>query len=289
MSPVHLTAFLLLGAFWGLSPSLYKLMGEAGVPVLQVVVYTGIGVGAAMGVLGRWRGLTRGVWLYGLGCAIFLNVPFALSLFIVRKVPATEYALIVSTAPFFNYLAALLTGREAAAQRRLWAVAAGFASSAVLILSREGTSAGDVSWWTPACFGVPLLYVGYNWFAARYWPKDADIMAAGASESLMSGLVAVPFMLALSPPMGAGDPPLWAYWTLAAATLMWIFERIAFFTLIRDKGSLYTIQAVYVATPAAVVFGFLIFGTGVDAWLILSLAILMIALWLNNSGRAAAA
>ena len=185
MSPFHLIAFLLLGSFWGLSPSLYKLMGEASVPILHVIVYTGIGVGAAMGFLGRWRGLTRSVWLYGLGCAVFLNVPFALSLFIVRKVPATEYALIVSTAPFFNYLAALLTRAEPATRRRLLGVAAGFASSAVLILSREGTLAGDVSWWTLACFAVPLLYVGYNWFAARYWPKDADIMAVGASESLM--------------------------------------------------------------------------------------------------------
>ena len=44
----HLLYFLALGCFWGLSPSLYKLMGEAGLPVSHIVVYTGIAVGLAM-------------------------------------------------------------------------------------------------------------------------------------------------------------------------------------------------------------------------------------------------
>ena len=288
MSPVHLIAFLLLGSIWGLSPSLYRLMSLAGVPELHVIVYTGLAVGLVLAVIAKFRGLTRAVWLYGAGCAAFLNVPFALSLFLSRHVPPTEYALITSTAPFFNYIAALVIGGEPATPRRLLAVAAGFASSAVLIVSREGTIAGQISWWTLVCFGVPILYVAYNMFAARYWPKDTNVMAVGAAESIMSGVLAIPFMLVLSPPMGQGVPPAFAYWTVLAATLIWIVERIAFFTLIRDKGSLYTIQTIYVATPAAVIFGFLIFGTGVDAWLLVSLAVLMLALWLNNSGRAAA-
>jgi drug/metabolite transporter (DMT)-like permease len=287
MSPAHLIAFIMLGSIWGLSPSLYKLFAADAVPPLHVLVYTGLGVGLAMGCLGRWRGHTRGVWLYGLGCAALLNVPFSFSLYIVGKVPATEYALIVSTAPLFNYSVALATGGEAASRRRLLAVAAGFLSSAVLIVTREGTLSGQANWWTLSCFAVPVLYMGYNWFAAHYWPKGADIMSVGAAESVMSGLVALPFMLVFAPPMGAGVPPLATYWIVAAATIMWIFERVAFFTLIRDKGSLYTIQAVYVATPAAVLFGYLIFGTGVDLWLLVSLVILMLALWLNNSGRAA--
>ena len=41
---------------------------------------------------------------------------------------------------------------------------------------------------------------------------------------------------------------------------MWIIERIAFFTLIREKGAVYTIQAIYVSTPAAVLWAILIFG-----------------------------
>jgi hypothetical protein len=66
---------------------------------------------------------------------------------------------------------------------------------------------------------------------------------------------------------------------------MWVVERIAYFTLIRDKGAVYTVQATYVATPAAVVIAAVIFGGTQDIWLWVSLALLMVALYLNNTGR----
>ena len=68
--------------------------------------------------------VSREILLYGLGCAALLNVPFAMSLLFSRHVAATEYALIVSTAPFWNYVLALVTGREIANRRRLGALRA---------------------------------------------------------------------------------------------------------------------------------------------------------------------
>ena len=130
------------------------------------------------------------------------------------------------------------------------------------------------------------MYTGYNWYAARFWPKDRDVYSIGASESFWSGLVAVPFMLYFAAPWGPATPELLAYWTVLVAGILWIIERIAFFTLIRDKGAVYTIQAVYVSTPAAVLFAILFYGGGADIWLWVSLSILMLALWLNNTGSA---
>ncbi len=286
--PVHLLWFITLGYFWGLTPSLYKLMGEAGIPISHIIVYTGLIVGIALAVVPLIKGrlmLNREVVLYGLGCAALLNIPFAMSLFFSRHVAATEYALIVSTAPFWNYLLALLTGRELANRRRLGALLVGFLSSAVLIISRGGEIEGGFSLWIPAAFSVPIIYSAYNWFAGAYWPKQADIMTVGAAESVFSGLLGIPFMLVLAPPWTDAAPPPFAYWTAGVASLLWIIERIAFFTLIREKGAVYTIQAVYVSTPAAVLWAIAIFGKAPDPWIWASLAILMVALWLNNSQR----
>jgi drug/metabolite transporter (DMT)-like permease len=213
-----------------------------------------------------------------------MNIPFGAGLVFARHVPTTELALIMSTAPFFNYAVALVTGRENAAPRRLLAVATGFLSSALLIVTREGALSGQISWWMLAAFTSPIMYTAYNWFASRNWPKGADTMSVGASESMWSAVVALPFLVLFAPPWATGVPTLFDYWSVLAATLMWIIERIAFFTLIRDKGAVYTIQAVYVATPAAVAFAALFFGGGNDPWLWASLAVLMVALWLNNSG-----
>ena len=203
-----------------------------------------------------------------------------------RHVAATEYALIASTAPFWNYFVALATGRENASGRRFLAVGVGFVSSAVLIVSR-GAFSGEISWWVIGCFIVPVVYCAYNWFAARFWPANGDIMVIGTMELLFCGLLGIPFMLYFAPPWGETALPLAAYWPALIATAMWTIERIAFFSLIRDRGAVYTIQAIYVSTPAAVLWAIMIFGGGTDVWLWTSLAILMVALWLNNSGRLA--
>jgi drug/metabolite transporter (DMT)-like permease len=285
---IHLLWFIVLGCFWGLTPSLYKLMGDAGLPVTHVIVYTGLIVGVALAILPWAKGrliLSREVMLYGLGCAALLNIPFAMSLFFSRKVAPTEYALIVSTAPFWNYILALATRREIAHPRRIGALLVGFLSSAVLVLTGGGDLEGGISFWVVAAFAVPIVYSAYNWFAGAYWPKGAEIMTVGAAESVFSGLLAIPFMLVLAPPWGVSTPALFDYWTAAAASLLWIIERIAFFTLIREKGAVYTIQAIYVSTPAAVLWAIFIFGRPSNPWIWASLAILMAALWLNNSRR----
>jgi drug/metabolite transporter (DMT)-like permease len=292
MSPIHLIWFITLGCFWGLSPSLYKLMGDAGVPISQVITFTGFGVALGMGIIPLLRRgrimVTKQVAIFTFVCAILMNIPFTLSLLFSRHVAATEYALIASTAPFWNYFVALATRRENASGRRFLAVGVGFVSSAVLIISR-GAFTGDISLWVIGCFIVPVVYCAYNWFAARYWPPGGDIMVIGTMESLFCGLIGIPFMLYFAPPWGETALPLNAYWWVLIATAMWTIERIAFFSLIRDRGAVYTIQAIYVSTPAAVLWAIMIFGGGTDVWLWTSLAILMFALYLNNSGRLAKA
>jgi len=288
--PRHILYFLALGLFWGLSPSLYKVMGDARVPVTHIIVYTGLGVGLALGLValattGRLD-LRREIVVYGVICAALMNLPFGLGLLFARHVPPTELAIIMSLAPFCNYLVALLTGRENPVPRKLLAIAVGFASSAILILSREGTMSGRMSWWMIAAFSGPIMYTAYNWYAAANWPKNAGTMSVGAVESFASGLIVLPLLIAVAPPWGTDIPAAFGYLSVVAATVMWIVERIAFFTLIRDKGAVYTIQAVYVATPAAVIFAAIFFGGASDIWLWLSLAILMVALWLNNPGAA---
>jgi drug/metabolite transporter (DMT)-like permease len=286
--------FLSLGLFWAISPVLSRQMAEAGVPVTQVVVYSGLAVGIGLALIAWLQPyglkLDRPVLAYGLGCALFMNVPFALSLQLAHFVPVGELALITSTSPLVNYLVSVIFRLDRTSPRKLLGVATGFLSSALLIVTRGeanlgGASSPEYVWALPAAFLLPFLYTAYNIFAARRWPANTDTLSVGAAESLMSGAIMVPFMLYLAPPFSAELPPLFNYWGLALVSVLWIVERIAFFTLIRDKGSLYTIQATYVSTPGAVFFGALFFGGGTDAWLWLSLALLMVALWFNNSGQ----
>jgi drug/metabolite transporter (DMT)-like permease len=289
VSQRHFLWFMALGLFWGVSPTTYKHLADIGMPATHTIVITGLGVGVIMLVWAicksGWRGLDRRLMVYGAICAFLMNLPFAYNLWLAARVPPTELAIIITLSPLFNYLAAWLTGSEDTSPRRLSAIGFGFLSTTVLIISRSENGFGTASWWLIAAIGVPLFYCVYNFYAARNWPKNADVIQAGASESLWSGLWMLPVLMYLNPPGAAGQPELWQYWALAALTLMWVVERVAYFTLIRDKGAVYTVQATYVSTPAAVIIAAVFFGGVQDVWLWVSLALLMAALYLNNTGR----
>ena len=85
--------FIFLGLFWGISQSLYKAMALQDMPISHVIVYAGFGVGAGLVVVARLSGtrldFSRQVLWFGLGCAVLLNVPFAIGLYLIRHLPAT--------------------------------------------------------------------------------------------------------------------------------------------------------------------------------------------------------
>lgn len=288
-SPRHFAWFMALGMFWGVSPTTYKHLHNVGIPETHTIVLTGLGVGIIMFVWALWKsgwkGLDRRLIKYGAICAFLMNIPFAYNLWLAGHVPPTELAIIITLSPLFNYLWAWITGTEDTSQRRLAAIGFGFLSTVVLIVSRSDKGFGTASWWLVAAIGVPLMYCIYNHYAARNWPKDTDVIQAGATESLWSGILMLPFLFYLHPPMAETNPALWRYWALGALTLMWVVERVAYFTLINEKGAVYTVQATYVSTPAAVMLAAIFVGGATDFWLWVSLAILMIALYLNNTGR----
>jgi len=287
----HPAYFVALALFWGVSPAMYRYWGEVGVPASHVIVYTGFGLALFLGAFARWTqgrfGWNRDVMTYSLVCAFLMNVPFSLSLTFARHVPTAELALVFSLSPLINFAVGAITGRDPMTARRALAIAVGFAASCILVVSREGTFSGQVSWWLLASFINPFLFAAYNWFAQRHWPRGGTTFTIGAAESFWSGVLALPFMLVLSPPWVVEFTGKMAVWSIVAATLMWVAERISFFTLIRERGATYTSQAVYLSAPMAVIFAVIFFGGATDIWLWLSLAILMFALWLNNSGPAA--
>ncbi len=288
-SPRHFSYFMLLGLFWGISPALYKHLANVGMPFSHTIFITGIGVGGLMWGLSAWKNgswkMSAPILRYGAACAFLMNVPFAINLYLAAYVPPTELSIIITTSPFFSYLLALVTGWEEATKRRLLAIATGFASTLVLILSRDGMLQGQISWWLVASLSVPILYTLYNAYAGKAWPQDADTTEVGAAESLFSGLFALPAVLLFAPFAAANAPTLNAYWIMLPLIVMWVVERVAYFTLIRDKGAVYTVQATYVSTPAAVIIAAVFFGGVQDIWLWVSLALLMVALYLNNTGR----
>jgi drug/metabolite transporter (DMT)-like permease len=285
---VYAAYFVLLGAFWGLSPSIYKVLAPAGMPISHIIVLTGIGVGIGLAICGRilagHSNVSRRLVLYGLGCGLLLNIPFSLQIVFASHVPAAELAIVFSTSPFCNYALALLMRRDRLKTHKVLALLAGFASSLVLVVTRQHAGGfGGFSGWTLAAFSCPILFSLYNWFTSVRWPHGVNIYQAGMAESFASALFALPFLLWFAAPGVVALPSLASYGLVGCLTLMWVVERLVYYTLIRDKGPVYTVQAIYVAAPAGVLYGIAFFQERPDIWLWVSLALILVALWLNNS------
>jgi drug/metabolite transporter (DMT)-like permease len=294
MTPLTQLLFVLgLGAFWGFSPALNKIMGDHGLPVTHILVLSGFGVGLGLLALQRLMGnrlqLNRQIAVYGICCAVLLNVPWFGSLTVVRHVPVTVSAVIISTSPLWTYALAVLLRRERATSLRLLALCVGFLSSLVVILTRDDLRVADVdasfggfgiNGWVLVAMTLPILYAIYNTYTSMAWPKGMTASTAGIVESFATTLVVLP-LVPLLEPVGFSDLHT-GYWLIGLATAMWILERVCYFSMIERAGPVTTVQAIYVATPAAVVFGLVLFGEPASVWLWISLALLMLALWLNN-------
>lgn len=290
MIPFRQVLFVIgLGLFWGVSPAANKALGEAGIPVTHILVAAGLGVGVGLLAMQLAMGgrplINRQTIVYGLVCGILMNIPWAFSLTVVRHVAVTDWAVITSTSPFFTYALALVVGRDRVSGWRLAALLVGFLSSVVLILTRPGALAGELSPWLLVALLGPFQFAFYNVYTGAAWPKGMDPLTAGIVESFAAGLTAVPFMLWLDPPQltnifapESGTATL----LFVMIILMWVLERVCYFNMVQHWGPVTTVQAVYVSTPAGVLFGLLLYKEAADAWLFGSLFLLMLALWLNN-------
>ncbi|MBM3635515.1 MAG: DMT family transporter [Alphaproteobacteria bacterium] len=274
-----------LGLFWGLSPVMTKALAQVGVTPLQTITYSSLAVGVVLFVIWRAFGPVRlwdtHLWFFGLGCAIMLNLPFGLSLIIVAHVPVSTFSIVTSTTPLFGYLLALMVGMEKPNRMRILAIIAGFLGAAFLIIDAKMIARGIViDPWLAAAFGLPFFYAIYHLFAAKFWPKDRETSAVGIAESLAAGLAFLPLLL-VSQGRESADITTNGLYLLAAVSVLWVIERIAFFNLVRHFGPVSTVQAVNLATVSTVIMGAMIYGEEIDARIIVSAALVIIALWLN--------
>ena len=280
-------AILGLGGFWALSPVVYRLLGEAGVPIVHVIFLTGLGLGLGLGAMHlvaggpkimRWPNVR-----FGLGLGVLMNAGFALGLYFAPRVPISLLALIVATSPMSTYGVSLLLGREQPDAARIAALLLGLGACALCIFTRQHAAQGGFSWLALASFSIPLLYTAYNLYSSICWPPGTSPLAVGVSESWASATLFLP-LLAFNPPSDAPQS-LWAYGLLLAAVLLWLIERLAYFSLIRSVGPVRTVQAVYVSTPAGVLLAAIVFKEVIDVWMWISLALVLVSLWLNRFER----
>ncbi len=285
-----LAMLLVLGMMWGLHFSIIKIAADSGLPYPGIAATTTWGIAIVLVIVCACRGkfptiTSRTVGFY-LVCAITgYLIPFFVELNVAPNIDAGLLSVVVTSAPIFTVAIALAARTEPVGRRAMLGIATGFAAAVILLLP-EAASPGSAKFgWILAAFAVPLTYASYHNFVAKFWPDNTDSWQLATGEALVAFCILTPIYLY----NGDFISPLqdWSRggWTIAVMIAFSTIEIYLYFELVRRAGAVFVSQANYIMVVAGVFWGMLIFSERPTAWLWLSAAILLAALYMTHSDK----
>ncbi|MEM6374761.1 MAG: DMT family transporter [Pseudomonadota bacterium] len=291
MRQIQLFAMLLcLGIVWGLNFSLVKFAALSGLPYSVIALLVILGNMVIFGVFSLLlTGSLRIPYhriLFFAGCGILgYLLPFFLELFSAPRLGASTLALMVSLAPITTVLLAAATGADKITPRRAFGALLGFCAIAPIALSRIDEFQTGFGLALLAGLAVPITYASYHIYISKYWPEGYAPFEVATGETLG----AVAFMIPLYAwSMGADpipDQPFSTYWVIGALLSFSALDVWLYFTLMRKGGPVFVAQTGYVSVTSGVIWGAVLFGEPLSAWLLASVAIMICALVLVAPGK----
>ena len=285
-----LIMLLALGMMWGLHFSIIKIAAESGLPYPGIAATTTWGIALVLVIVCAFRGKFPTITLRTLGfylvCAILgYLTPFFVELNVAPHIDAGLLSVIVTSAPIFTVVIALAANTEPVGRRAMLGVAAGFAAAVLLLLPEAATPGSAKIGWMLAAFAVPLTYASYHNFVAKYWPDNTDSWQLAAGEALVAFCILTPVYLYNGDFISPVQDWSRGGWTIAVMVTFSAVEIYLYFELVRRAGAVFVSQANYIMVVAGVFWGMLIFSEQPAAWLWLSAAVLLAALYMTHSDK----
>jgi drug/metabolite transporter (DMT)-like permease len=274
-----LPGLLLLGALWGLSPSVAKVGLAMSIPPLGFGFCAALGSGIALLVLGWAQGARfrvtpaylRHYAANGLaGYALANLVAYAA----LPHIPAGFFALLMPLVPMLTVAAAAALRHERLTRRRIVGTALGFAGVAVAMAPGAALPGAGLLGWALFAALTPLCYAVANLLAVRLAPAGAAPLGLAAGALLAAALfLGVGGLAAEQIPFRA--PPA-AVAILAGQAVLTATAYLLYFRMMRAAGSVVTSQAGYLISIFGILWGAILFGERMG-WLAVPAAALVFA------------
>lgn len=272
-----LPGLFLLGALWGLSPTIAKAGLAMGIPPMGFGFCAALGSGLALLALGRAQGArfrldrphlrhyaANGFFGYALANLIAYTA--------LPHIPAAFFALLMPLAPILTVLGAAAIGQERLLPRRVIGTLLGLAGVALAMAPGAALPTAGAWGWallaalTPACFAIA------NLLAVRIAPRGAAPLGLAAGALLAAaGFLGLAGLL-------LGQIPFSVSWTaMALLPLQAALTAVAYllyFRMMATAGSVVTSQSGYLVSIFGILWGALAFGERMG-WLALPAAALV--------------
>lgn len=283
MPPIVL--LLLVGGILGAVAPLAKVATGDGVPPAVFVFWMCFGAGLALLAVCLVRGQVprRAHLRYNIiSGLISLALPNLVLAIVVGHLGAGLTALMFTLPPLFTLGLAAVFRIEVLTTRRAIGVMFGLAGAVVLVLSRFGLEGQvDQALWMMVALIIPTSVAIGNIYRTARWPQGAQPLTLAAGLLLAAAVWAFPVAVAQGLFSHMGH---WAVWVQA---VLMALSYVLFFALQRAAGPVYLSQIGYVAAPAGLLAGVVLFGERPGLGAALGVALITLGVVLGNRRKRA--
>ena len=271
---------LLIGAIWGLIPSLSRIVMADGLNPFGVVFWTlGLSAVIMIGVsvvTGRYPGRSRAELMrYALVGLIGGTLPQLTLFWIAENVPAMVISMVLALESFIVFVVAAVIGLEAPNLKRFIGLSLGLASVLLVMLPGSDAAGGGGWLWILAALLVPLYYGLEGLLIAAMPPSGDDAIGTATGIVVASALIIMPLTIfsgTFIPVNDVIDGYGWAFFLVAALSSA---SMVLLILAIRTTGAVFASQVGYATTAGGIVWSIILLDEQMTGWILAAIACLI--------------
>ncbi|SPH17105.1 Response regulator PleD [Defluviimonas aquaemixtae] len=271
---------LLLGATWGLIPSLSRIIMLDGLHPLGVAFWT-LSLSAALMIVtslltGRYPQASwppiRHYLILGLIGGV---LPQIFLFWAAESVPAMIIAIILAAESFIVFVLAASMGLEAPSLKRFIGLSLGLACVALIMVpgSEESGVAGWI--WILVTLAVPLCYALEDIVIAALPDSEADSLGAATGITIAGALILAPATFATGAFISPAEAIAGFGWAFLLIAALSAFSTVLLIYTIRTTGAVFASQAGYSITAGGILWSVLLLNEQMTIWVWAALACLV--------------
>lgn len=279
-----------LGSLWGLHFSLIKICSESGLSHFSILTATAAGVALSFGAMSLLRRQLPRISLrhcrFYFLCALLGYVgPILIELVVAKHMAAGILTLIVSTAPIFTLIVAVLIKTDAVGPAGIVGMGLGGIAITTLLVPQVSGIDSIAMRWFALTFLVPIAYGIYHNYVSKDWPADSNVWQVATGEMVVALVMLLPFLIPYAEPLTVQGGFRAVHWAMLALVMCAVVEVYLSFEIIRLSSAVTVSLSNFVTIAAGVVWGMLFFGERPGVWDWTCVAVLMFALHLVIKSR----
>lgn len=274
----------LLGAGWGLSQPLAKIVVSGGYQPIGMIFWQSVIGVLAMAIVTIIRGkrLPLGwpqVRLYLIIAFVGTLIPNFTSYESARHLPSGVISILISTMPIFAFPLALAFGVDRFSWMRLSGLVLGLIG-VFLLIGPDALPDAAMAAFIPLAIVAPLFYALEGNIVAKWGTYDCDPIQVLLGASIIGVVVTAPLTLISGQWIDPRLPWDTVDWVLLLMAVIHVFAYSGYVWLVGQTGSIFAAQVSYLVTAFGVVWAMLILSESYSNWIWAALGLIFFGMFL---------